>query len=104
MPFHQRLSAPSACKAKCRCGALSGALPVLPTKPIAPFAKEFAKHVAADDKAMHASLDAVMAELPAEVIAPTAAGSTVRAAGPQVGRNDPCPCGSGKKHKKCCGA
>ncbi len=19
------------------------------------------------------------------------------------GRNDPCPCGSGKKHKKCCG-
>ncbi|MBI5446546.1 MAG: SEC-C domain-containing protein, partial [Deltaproteobacteria bacterium] len=21
-----------------------------------------------------------------------------------VGRNDPCPCGSGKKHKKCCGA
>jgi preprotein translocase subunit SecA len=25
-------------------------------------------------------------------------------AGPSVGRNDPCPCGSGKKHKKCCGA
>jgi uncharacterized protein len=23
--------------------------------------------------------------------------------GPEVGRNDPCPCGSGKKHKKCCG-
>jgi preprotein translocase subunit SecA len=23
---------------------------------------------------------------------------------PKVGRNDPCPCGSGKKHKKCCGA
>jgi len=23
--------------------------------------------------------------------------------GPKVGRNDPCPCGSGKKHKKCCG-
>jgi uncharacterized protein len=21
---------------------------------------------------------------------------------PRVGRNDPCPCGSGKKHKKCC--
>ena len=21
-----------------------------------------------------------------------------------VGRNDPCPCGSGKKFKKCCGA
>jgi preprotein translocase subunit SecA len=21
----------------------------------------------------------------------------------RVGRNDPCPCGSGKKYKKCCG-
>jgi preprotein translocase subunit SecA len=25
------------------------------------------------------------------------------AAGNKVGRNDPCPCGSGKKYKKCCG-
>jgi hypothetical protein len=25
-------------------------------------------------------------------------------AGPKVGRNDPCPCGSGRKYKKCCGA
>jgi preprotein translocase subunit SecA len=24
--------------------------------------------------------------------------------GNTVGRNDPCPCGSGKKYKKCCGA
>ena len=24
-------------------------------------------------------------------------------ANPKVGRNDPCPCGSGKKYKKCCG-
>jgi SEC-C motif-containing protein len=23
---------------------------------------------------------------------------------PRVGRNDPCPCGSGKKYKKCCAA
>jgi len=22
---------------------------------------------------------------------------------PKVGRNDPCPCGSGKKYKHCCG-
>jgi SWIM/SEC-C metal-binding protein len=22
---------------------------------------------------------------------------------PPIGRNDPCPCGSGKKYKKCCG-
>lgn len=24
--------------------------------------------------------------------------------GDKIGRNDPCPCGSGKKYKKCCGA
>lgn len=29
--------------------------------------------------------------------------SPVRLEGPKVGRNDPCPCGSGKKHKKCHG-
>jgi preprotein translocase subunit SecA len=29
---------------------------------------------------------------------------TVRRQQPKVGRNDPCPCGSGKKYKKCCGA
>jgi preprotein translocase subunit SecA len=27
----------------------------------------------------------------------------VRSVGPKVGRNDPCPCGSGKKYKQCCG-
>jgi preprotein translocase subunit SecA len=27
----------------------------------------------------------------------------VRRAAPKVGRNDPCPCGSGKKYKQCCG-
>ena len=26
------------------------------------------------------------------------------AAGSAPGRNDPCPCGSGKKYKRCCGA
>ena len=29
---------------------------------------------------------------------------TVVHEGPKIGRNDPCPCGSGKKYKKCCGA
>ena len=31
------------------------------------------------------------------------AGPPVVREGPKVGRNDPCPCGSGKKYKKCCG-
>jgi hypothetical protein len=28
--------------------------------------------------------------------------TTIRNEAPRVGRNDPCPCGSGKKYKKCC--
>ena len=42
-----------------------------------------------------------------QVMRPDAAnhGATVRkTAAQKVGRNDPCPCGSGKKYKKCCGA
>jgi preprotein translocase subunit SecA len=34
---------------------------------------------------------------------PSAAVKTVVRATPKVGRNQPCPCGSGKKYKKCCG-
>ena len=33
-----------------------------------------------------------------------AAPKTVSNGGPMVQRNDPCPCGSGKKYKKCHGA
>jgi len=29
--------------------------------------------------------------------------ATVVRAAPKVGRNEPCPCGSGKKYKQCCG-
>ena len=33
-----------------------------------------------------------------------ASGQTVARTTPKTGRNEPCPCGSGKKHKRCCGA
>ncbi|MBB3143240.1 preprotein translocase subunit SecA [Halomonas organivorans] len=35
--------------------------------------------------------------------APGSDGRPLRREGPKVGRNDPCPCGSGKKFKQCCG-
>ncbi|MGE3956311.1 MAG: preprotein translocase subunit SecA [Vicinamibacterales bacterium] len=41
---------------------------------------------------------------PARVGGDDADVKTVRHDGPKVGRNDPCPCGSGKKYKKCHGA
>ncbi|MGI5869124.1 MAG: preprotein translocase subunit SecA [Kiritimatiellia bacterium] len=41
----------------------------------------------------------------AEAAAASQGGSAqpIERASPKVGRNDPCPCGSGKKYKKCCG-
>ncbi len=36
-------------------------------------------------------------------LAETVARTRQQAKMPKVGRNDPCPCGSGKKYKKCCG-
>ena len=40
----------------------------------------------------------------AQVPRPEAAQAPVHREEPKIGRNDPCPCGSGKKYKKCCGA
>lgn len=44
------------------------------------------------------------AELRGEGASPLPKVETVVHEGPRIGRNDPCPCGSGKKYKKCCGA
>jgi preprotein translocase subunit SecA len=38
------------------------------------------------------------------VATPDARPTTIRRSQPKVGRNDPCPCGSGKKYKRCHGA
>jgi preprotein translocase subunit SecA len=45
---------------------------------------------------------------PSDVVSEAAAAAVAEKAkpvrtGPKVGRNDPCPCGSGKKYKHCCG-
>jgi preprotein translocase subunit SecA len=39
----------------------------------------------------------------ANLTVPKDARKPLQSSGPKVGRNDPCPCGSGKKYKKCCG-
>lgn len=60
---------------------------------------------------MEARMEEVAASLGDSVLAIQAwslplrkAGSTVRRDEPKVGRNDLCPCGSGRKFKRCCGA
>ncbi len=52
---------------------------------------------------IHRKKDREMAELQFAG-AGTAAAQQPVLKGQKVGRNDPCPCGSGKKYKKCCGA
>ncbi|MDV2479406.1 MAG: SEC-C metal-binding domain-containing protein, partial [bacterium] len=45
-----------------------------------------------------------MPPLPPEAMGGAAARpETYRREGPKIGRNEPCPCGSGKKYKRCCG-
>src|SRR5690606_2732004 len=64
-----------------------------------------------------AELDAAVARHPGEEEVPAPAGQSLdqlrgqaaerppaRAAAPKIGRNDPCPCGSGKKFKQCHGS
>jgi uncharacterized protein len=41
---------------------------------------------------------------PARLRGTTLPDAPIRREGPKVGRNDPCPCGSGRKYKQCCGA
>ena len=43
------------------------------------------------------------AELPRQNTTSDRKAQPIVNAGPRVGRNDPCPCGSGKKYKNCCG-
>lgn len=58
---------------------------------------------AADQAAeMHENLPQSESE-PNEAIEPAAVNSTYRREGPKTGRNEPCPCGSGVKFKRCCG-
>ena len=57
------------------------------------------------EQAIRATLDPgeAYSQIPGrDPAAPAPKASPVKAAGPRVGRNDPCPCGSGKKYKKCC--
>jgi preprotein translocase subunit SecA len=78
-------------------------------RPVAPTPKAALTYLHAESsglafsQAAHGAAEGGAGAPPAE--APPRAGKPqpVRV-GPQVGRNDPCPCGSGKKYKKCCGA
>ncbi len=49
------------------------------------------------------SPEAMRAPSPPEMQGEEARLTPVRREGKKVGRNDPCPCGSGRKYKKCCG-
>jgi len=63
--------------------------------------------LAEDARAVRSRFASIMADpvldgVPQEPPPLVHSGFTVRRAVARVGRNDPCPCGSGKKYKKCC--
>jgi hypothetical protein len=70
-------------------------------------AAEWSDAVEADDEFIEPAFDYAPPEFAVpprpieEYVAPPQ--STPYIAPPKVGRNEPCPCGSGKKYKKCCG-
>lgn len=53
------------------------------------------------ERARKRSVAEYVATLPATTPSQAPPGVTVRV-GPRAGRNDPCPCGSGQKYKRCC--
>jgi uncharacterized protein len=69
---------------------------------LCPAYKRFFQHIERDMRAM---ADLLNRGLPAALIMDLRSGNAGgrSRSGPRVGRNDPCPCGSGRKYKKCCG-
>lgn len=59
------------------------------------------EEIAEKDRLFNEEPGLIQAPKPEEV-PPSTIGSPLLKAGPKIGRNDPCPCGSGKKYKKCC--
>jgi uncharacterized protein YecA (UPF0149 family) len=76
---------------------LSGTQTVAQSEPPAPAAR---RELSSDvPPSAAANFDAMLQALDQPARAPVQR----QASGAAVGRNDPCPCGSGKKYKKCCG-
>jgi len=65
-----------------------------------PWSRALAVHVA--EVLIERSQHQVLAHVPQQAEPTRLTGYTVRRAVPRIGRNAPCPCGSGKKYKKCC--
>jgi preprotein translocase subunit SecA len=91
-----------------------GGAPVVPVAPKRPPAPRPSQLTFSDTKAAPPPPSAAFGDFggdapseaprPARVGGDDAAVKQIRRDEPKVGRNDPCPCGSGKKYKKCHGA
>ena len=81
--------------------------PPPPARPMPPPPPSTPAPAGPDDLFLGPASRAAAATMPAPAPAVTSSlGPVGRPVGtvPEVGRNDPCPCGSGKKYKKCHGA
>ena len=85
-------------------------LPEEKPKNIRTNAEEIAETLTAEDTISRAGPHRVSANTtPSSIVSKTSLGriraesSSPSQQHSEAGRNDPCPCGSGRKHKKCCG-
>ena len=65
-----------------------------------PWSQSVAAHLA--EELIERSQHEVLAHVPQQAEPSRLTGYTVRRSVPRIGRNEPCPCGSGKKYKRCC--
>jgi len=60
--------------------------------------------VVASHKSLSSLISSGTAIRNGERLEASARGAQIKRVKPKIGRNEPCPCGSGKKYKQCCGA
>lgn len=82
---------------------IGGDLKNLPAGVIDSIVEKFAGKTTADAQQLVPEVIALLQEDGVKSLRKAVFGPPIRKTGPQVGRNDPCTCGSGKKFKKCCG-
>ena len=101
------LADPARPAATLRYHALQGFLFTVASAPELILPSEWQPIIFGDQEVEYASLDEaqeILGRSNATALAERDAEAPELARTTKVGRNEPCPCGSGKKYKKCCGA
>jgi uncharacterized protein YecA (UPF0149 family) len=72
--------------------------PMRPAEKFLPILKQYAEY----GRDMNGPAVSAVGDEETDAVIPFGSRYELPAPAPEIGRNDPCPCGSGKKYKKCC--